>query len=591
MEIYQANIEKLKSELALTAKKDRQLSYVRFFIVISAVFAGYQFFANQQLLWISITGLLVFVFLLLVKNHRTVKIRAAFLQQKIDVNKRELHFLQKGDPLVFDGGEEFIQSNHNFSYDLDFFGHHSLFQSLNRAGTQAGKRILANSLLNIPKIDLAKARQVAVKELAANVSWRQSILAWSQLRPDDAESYQGLLKWSRQEPKTLRNFARILQYLLPALFLVCFALYLVLSSGLLGNVSGLLFLLNLAVFASYGKALKQELTATTQIEKTLRNYARMLVEVEGQAFESPLLKAVQQKLLHGDVCASKSIEKLASLFGRMEHVTNIVASPLLNGSLLFHVHVLSGLNRWRAAHASQVEVWLDALGEIEFLSSLGNLSYNHPNFAFPKLNREKKIRFDDLGHPLLSEVQAVTNSVDLSGNRFFILTGSNMSGKSTFLRALGTNMVLGSIGAPVFAKEAEIHPLPVFVSMRLTDNLTDSESFFYAEVKRLKLIMEQLETEPCFILLDEILRGTNSDDKRAGTMEVIKKMAAKQAYGGIATHDLEVCNVTEQFPQVLVNKRFEVQMDEDELFFDYKLRDGICENKSASFIMKKMGVI
>ena len=166
-----------------------------------------------------------------------------------------------------------------------------------------------------------------------------------------------------------------------------------------------------------------------------------------------------------------------------------------------------------------------------------------------------------------------------------------MSGKSTFLRTVGVNMVLAGIGAPVVAKSAEVHPLPVDVSMRLSDSLTDSESYFYAEVKRLKFIMEELSNGPRFVLLDEILRGTNSDDKRNGTIEVIRNIVRKEAYGGIATHDLEVCKTTKEFPKTLINKRFEVEIVNDELVFDYRLRDGICENKSASFIMKKMGVI
>jgi DNA mismatch repair ATPase MutS len=166
-----------------------------------------------------------------------------------------------------------------------------------------------------------------------------------------------------------------------------------------------------------------------------------------------------------------------------------------------------------------------------------------------------------------------------------------MSGKSTFLRTLGVNMVLAGVGSPICASAANIHPMQVLVSMRLSDSLTDSESYFFAEVKRLKEIMDTLESKKCFVLLDEILRGTNSDDKRNGTIEVIKKMIAKNAIGAIATHDLEVCLTTNQYPNILANKCFEVEIVNNDLVFDYKLRDGICQNKSASFLMKKMGVI
>jgi DNA mismatch repair ATPase MutS len=172
-----------------------------------------------------------------------------------------------------------------------------------------------------------------------------------------------------------------------------------------------------------------------------------------------------------------------------------------------------------------------------------------------------------------------------------ILTGSNMSGKSTFLRSLGINMVLSGIGSVVCAKEANVHPLPVLVSMRLSDSLSDSESYFFAEIKRLKQIMDDLEENAAFVLLDEILRGTNSDDKRNGTIEVVKKVIANKAIGAIATHDIEVCQTTKDYPDILTNKCFEVEIKNDDLHFDYKLRDGICQNKSATFLMKKMGVI
>lgn len=166
-----------------------------------------------------------------------------------------------------------------------------------------------------------------------------------------------------------------------------------------------------------------------------------------------------------------------------------------------------------------------------------------------------------------------------------------MSGKSTFLRTVGVNLVLAGIGAPVCATKATFFPLPLLVSMRLTDSLEDSESYFYAEVKRLKMIIEQVQDESCFVLLDEILRGTNSDDKQSGTIGVILKLIREQTYGVIATHDLEVCNTTHDHPAILTNKCFEVEIKEDDLHFDYKIRDGICQNKNATFIMKKMQII
>ena len=246
---------------------------------------------------------------------------------------------------------------------------------------------------------------------------------------------------------------------------------------------------------------------------------------------------------------------------------------------------------WKNQHAQVLENWLMVIGEFEMLNSLANVSYNNPDFAFPELNSNYEISFSNLSHPLLSKRSRVGNNIDFQPQSFMILTGSNMSGKSTFLRSLGINMVLTGMGAAVCATKANVHPMPVLVSMRLADSLSDSESYFFAEIKRLKQIMDELDNKPAFVLLDEILRGTNSDDKRNGTIEVIKKVIAKKALGAIATHDIEVCLTTNDFPDILINKCFEVEIINNDLHFDFILRDGVCKNKSATFLMKKMGVI
>jgi DNA mismatch repair ATPase MutS len=231
------------------------------------------------------------------------------------------------------------------------------------------------------------------------------------------------------------------------------------------------------------------------------------------------------------------------------------------------------------------------LGELEALNCLANFSFNNKEFVFPTINKEYKIEIKNCGHPLINANKRICNDVSFNAGNFMILTGSNMSGKSTFLRTLGINMILGNAGAPICASNAQIHPLPVVVSMRMSDSLTDSESYFFAEVKRLKQIMDELEHQICFVLLDEILKGTNSDDKRLGTVKVIEKLVQKNVIGAIATHDLEVCNITLVYPKNLSNHCFEVEIINNELVFDYKLRDGICKNKSATFLMNKLDII
>ncbi|MBC7494487.1 MAG: DNA mismatch repair protein, partial [Flavobacterium sp.] len=312
---------------------------------------------------------------------------------------------------------------------------------------------------------------------------------------------------------------------------------------------------------------------------------------ENHTFVAGRLRYLQQKLHFNDKKASQHLKKLSFLFSQMDVFFNAFATILFNGLFLFHLHIVKRLADWKKENASELESWLAVIGEFEMLNSLANLSYNNRDFAFPELNSNFEISFANISHPLLNSQSRVQNDVSFQPQSFTILTGSNMSGKSTFLRSLGINMVLAGIGSVVCASSANIHPLPILVSMRLSDSLADNESYFYAEIKRLKQIMNCLEKERSFVLLDEILRGTNSDDKRNGTVEVIKKMIQKKAIGAIATHDIEVCLTANSYPQQLINKCFEAQIIDNDLYFDFKLRDGVCKNRSASFLMQKMGVI
>ncbi|WP_420575301.1 MutS-related protein [Ekhidna sp.] len=590
MKAYQDNIDQLQKESSRLTASDRRISVSRLLSITAAAFLYYQYNQTDNVFLLLAGVITTIAFLLLIKKHKFIRWENALAKAKIEINKDELSFLENGKPR-FDDGSAFIQHDHPYSYDLDFFGEHSLFQTLNRTGTTYGKRGLANNLLHILPEKKILETQEAVKELTPHLTWRHQLLALSRIKPDSPESNKELLEWAGRKPRRISKVVRLLSFLLPAITIIFFGFYLIHSSELLGRLSGLLFLINLGILGAHMLSIKAELISTTKIEDILKHYSYLLKEIEQTDFQSEKLKQLQSSLTSRETKASEAIHHLSLLFGRLEHVTNIFASPLLNGSLQYHIHVLHALQHWREKHAEHLEEWMQTIGEIEAINSLSNFAYNNPDFVFPTINHEKQIQFKDLGHPLISKDKSVTNSIDFNSKKFFILTGSNMSGKSTFLRTVGLNMVLAGIGAPVYASKAHVYPMPVFVSMRLSDSLTDSESYFYAEVKRLNYIMEQLNKGEAFVLLDEILRGTNSDDKRNGTMEVIRKMAEKKAFGGIATHDLEVCNVSDEYSESLINKRFEVEIVNDELVFDYKLRDGICENKSASFIMRKMGVI
>lgn len=559
--------------------------------VLAIAFLGFIYFFfktdNTSFLWAMLGAF--FAFFIVMKWHDKVAFKRRLFKTLKNINEEEFNYLEKKE-LPFENGVEFLPKSHDYAFDLDFFGENSLFQNLNRTATFKGKNTLANLLMSLKSNEEIIENQAAINELASKLTFRQDVLALATITEDSQKVYENLIKWSKNiHPLSL--FLTIASFVMPAIFIAFAVLNYVGNNPIYSKLVFLVFLLNLGLFGTLYKKIKGEILNLHKINETISNYGLIIKHIETEKFTAPKLKNLQNQLTFDNIKASKQIENLSSLFKQIESINNPIAAVIINGTILYHLHAYKALIKWKKAYAAQIPLWLEIIGEFEALNSLANLSYNNPDFCFPTVNKEYKIEFKDLGHPLINSKGRVNNSVDFNNQNFIILTGSNMAGKSTFLRSLGVNLVLAGTGAAICATEANVHPLKVLVSMRLSDSLEENESYFFAEVKRLKEIMNKLDEEVSFVLLDEILRGTNSEDKRSGTIEVIKKMIAKKAIGAIATHDLEVCNTTAEFPETLTNKNFEVEIVNNELVFDYKLREGICKNKSATFLMKKMEVI
>lgn len=530
------------------------------------------------------------VFLALVKRHQKISWEKQLAAALVQLNADEISYLN-GTAIPFENGQGFNQTAHAYAYDLDIFGENSLFQHLNRTATVAGREKLAALLQSVLPPENIRANQEAIQELTPKTNWRQALLALARVHPDNKKNYETLKAWAARESTLLPSWVSIAAFLLPAILLISIFLYIITKEQIYANALGYLFVANLSLLFSQQKRIRQKIAQFDRVHGILKQYGLILQQVESETFQSKRLTTLQADLNLDGISASRQITRLSTLFDRMDSIQNIMAVFLFDGAFLYHLHTLRALLHWKKAYAGHISQWLDVMGEVEALNSLANFSANNPGFVFPTLNDQFKINFTELGHPLIKAQKRVCNDVSFDRQRFVVLTGSNMSGKSTFLRTLGVNMVLAGVGAPVCATRAAVHPLPVFVSMRLSDSLSDSESYFFAEVRRLHDIMTQLDQQVSFVLLDEILRGTNSDDKRFGTIAVLKKMVAKRAIGAIATHDIEVCNTTADYPEDLMNKCFEVDISGHELSFDYRLRDGVCQNKSASFLMEKMGII
>lgn len=590
MNLYQNKVALHTEALEKINTKYNTISLLRILSIFLCLFFLFYYIKTSQVDYVFYAFLSFVGFLFLMRIHSRLSFKKQLTTALLTINKNEISYLKR-EKIPFEDGIEFNDFHHPYAYDLDIFGVQSLFQNLNRTATFIGKKTLAQQLLIINNNETILENQEAINELKTKIDWRQEFLALAYLSQDSKNIFDSLLRWNTFKSTALSKVLITLSFLMPALFLGILAAYFVTDKSIFIAYLTYIFIANTLVFGMAFKRIQSEITQAENIDKIIKQYGLLVQKIENETFESKKLKDLQQQLVFNNAKASQHLKGLSELFSSMDTVGNYVAILVFNGTFLYHIHVLKSLLKWKENYSAELERWINVIGEFEMLNSLANLAHNNPDFVFPKINSEYKIGFKDLGHPLLNPATRVGNDTHFYPQSFVILTGSNMSGKSTFLRSLGINMVLGGIGSVVCASEATIHPLPVLVSMRLSDSLSDSESYFFAEIKRLKQIMDVLEEKPAFVLLDEILRGTNSDDKRNGTIEVVKKIIAKKAIGAIATHDIEVCLTTNNYPEILTNQCFEVEIRDNELYFDYKLRNGICQNKSATFLMQKMGVI
>lgn len=590
MEIYKSRSHTFQEELAKTKTKYNTISLLRLLSIALFLVLGYYYIKESNYLFLFLSTFFLIAFILLMRLHTRLLFQIKIKEALISINTDEIDYLEN-NKLPFENGEEFIDFHHPYAYDLDIFGQHSLFQNFNRTATFIGKKTLASQCLTLLSNEQIIRNQEAVKELSQKLNWRQDVLALAKISQDSKTKYDFLLTWSKFNSTPLSKASVVISILSPILFLSFAVLYGITSNTVFLNVLSLIFVFNLAFLGRFMKRIQLEIAHSSNIDSLISQYGLLLQKIEEEDFKSEKLIQLQKQLSYKNEKASVHLKHLASLFSSMDTIQNLITGTIFNGTFLYNLYTFKSLILWKNQHVQVLEDWLKVIGEFEMLNSLANVAYNNPDFVFPELNANYEISFTNLSHPLLSKKNRVGNDIDFQPQSFMILTGSNMSGKSTFLRSLGVNMILTGMGAAVCATKANVHPMPVLVSMRLSDSLSDSESYFFAEIKRLKQIMDELEHKPAFVLLDEILRGTNSDDKRNGTIEVIKKVIAKKALGAIATHDIEVCLTTNNFPDILSNKCFEVEIINNDLHFDFILRDGICKNKSATFLMKKIGVI
>ena len=571
--------EKLETATQLYKQYYQQYNAIAFARLIDLLFAiviGYKAINESSWLWGFLAAVMIVLFFLLIGKHKQIAVKRRIAKAKIAINEREIAFIEQGI-YPADNGKDFEPAQHPYAYDLDILGEKSLYHYLNRTHTYLGRKRLAQRLL-YPDTTTILTHQEAIKALTPQLAWRQTFMAHAEQIDDSPSFYDRLQQWAAAPTTPMGKFMRVFTVISPIVFTLSAIIGYIYDYEVLKSIAKLLLTINLSVFFFYISKINKEKLGFEHTYAMLYAFKECIAQVEAHFPEK-------------NKQASTHIAQLSRLLDDLDSVSNILVSIPLNIFSFYHLHRYRALLQWKRTYGTHIAQWLETVATTEVLCSFANFAYNNPHFVYPTFNHQYRISFEDVGHPLIAENERITNNITLDEAHFIILTGSNMSGKSTFLRTLGVNMLLAQVGLPVCAREAAIHPLPLLVSMRLSDSLSDGKSYFFAEINRIEQIMTALKRERCMVLLDEILRGTNSEDKQYGTIKIIERLLSLKAIGIVATHDIEVCKTADRYPQQLQNKCFESYIHEGELSFDYKLREGICQNKNATFLMEKLGII
>jgi len=574
--------------------RSQMLSWLRVALFLSTILGFWLVISESKPLYnlISIPSLIGFFIALRLYVKKEEEQR--FSLAKLNVYRDELLALENTYD-HFDDGSIHVDHDHPYSSDLDIFGTGGLFQFLNRTTSSYGSLSLANFLrkTKIP-IDLIRNRQKAIQELGEKREWSEDFLASGRLSNSLADEKAKVESWLNTPYKAYQGVFYVT--MLKSLPVISIALLsLALMERMPWQIFFLFALIPLTVVGSKVKAMTEECRMLSEFKVTLSKYYRLLEKIENESWESDLTKDLASKLKNDFQSAAGSIKELRKISDALDNRENIVGALVLNSLLLWDVRYGMKILKWKEQYQKDLVNWFDIIGEFEALNSISFVATNRDDLNYPSLSEDKKliVEAESLGHILLDKNNRVDNDYGLSlPKRFVILTGANMAGKSTFLRALGTNMVLASAGAPVCAEKMVWRPFPLFSSMRTSDSLQSHESYFYAELKRLKQLLDTSDQEEeLFIILDEILKGTNSKDKAEGSSLFVEKILSKNIYGIIATHDLSLCELEKSYDTQVENLSFDVSIVDDELHFDYKLKEGICKNMNATFLLNKMGLV
>ena len=581
---YTSQRDKHQQELQQVKKQLGLLATLRLSVFV-ALALGIYFLWGSSLLFV-VLPLGIALFLYLVTRFSNVKRHKEYLERLIEINNTELNILDRKFHHLPDG-KAFLEPDHPYAQDLDIFGRGSFYQYTNRTTLVQGREVFSNLLLDGYPKDIAK-KQAAIQELAQLPEWRQHFSALAgETRPKISPDV--VSDWMKNHKSFMPKWAGIV----PPIFGV-------LSIGLItlavmGQVPESLilfwYLLGAGIVGRYAKNIIGFTTNVSEAQETIQQHQRLISELEAHTFSSELLQELQKKLEVKGERTSKILRKFSQSMTMLEQQFNLIISMFAQGLGLYSVYYAYKVESWIEKYGDDVEDWFSAIAQFDAYITLGTYAFNHSDHTYPNLvHGEIILSGKEVGHPLVDPKKNVLNDFEIAKGRFCIVTGANMAGKSTFLRAVGLQIVMANMGLPVKGKEVLYSPVRLLTSMRSSDSLADETSYFYAELKRLKYIVEELDKDDCFVILDEILKGTNSVDKAAGSKKFVERLVKNGSTGMVATHDLSLCSLADELSEV-ENRYFDAQIVNGELYFDYTFKKGVCQNMNASFLLRKMDII
>ena len=588
---YRDNIKISNENIVKLTKTINIIGWLRLLIVIIGVFSTYKLYKEGGLIYGIITILVFILIFSIVAIIHGNKISERDRENAIiKINEKGLKRLDGRYREFEDKGEDLIEEKDPFCEDLDIFGQNSLFQMINTTRTKAGRQILGKilSLKELPKKNEIIERQKAIKELGDKAAWRQKLYIDATFKKKSDENLDEFIKWCKEKNST-KKFPLVIAgiFIIITMGMVFLSILKIIPFSLLI----LDLMVNFCVIKLLTKDKEGAIDLFNSSKYSIKAYANTLSLIEDEEFNSEYLKELKGKLKEDNkVSCKEEMKKLSSLMDWIGDSTSNAYYFIINVLAFADVFIIYNLNSWRERNGDKVENWINIMGEFDALSSISNISFDHDDWTLGEISNDKEVIAKGIAHPLIGE-RAVKNDYELKApKKITLITGSNMSGKSTFLRTIGINLVLTYIGAPACAKEFKCGIMNIYTCMRTKDNLEESISSFYAEILRIKLIIEACkEGKDVFFLLDEIFKGTNSRDRHIGATVLVKQLAQNGAIGLLSTHDLELCDLEKENNEI-ANFNFREYYEDDKIKFDYKLRKGKSETQNAVYLMKLAGI-